>query len=161
MNLARKDDLKYTQNYKKQKYTYNDYLAKEGRWELLNGQFWNMAPAPYPKHQKVLFYMAKEMEKHFNCPNCEIYISPIDWKIDDENVVQPDIAIFCEEPTKQYFSKTPPLIVEVLSPSTAIKDINLKYKLYEKAGVKYYIMVEPNEEFADIFMLKNDSFEFQ
>ncbi len=142
-------------------FTWSDYVTWEGRWELIDGEAYDMSPAPYPKHQRLVLNLARELTKTLNCKECEIYIAPIDWKIDEFSVVQPDVALFCEDPKGQYFSKTPPLIVEVLSKSTAKKDINEKFDLYEKSGVKFYMLVEPNSEIVDIFELKNGKYEFQ
>jgi len=142
-------------------FTYEDYKNWEGRWELIDGEAYDMSPAPYPRHQRVIGKIFLQISEGLKCKNCEVYISPIDWKVDDINVVQPDIAIFCEDPIEQYFSKTPPLIVEVLSKSTAKKDINEKFNLYEKSGVQYYIIVEPNSEVVDIFELTNGKYELK
>lgn len=143
-----------------EKYSFNDYLSWEGRWELIDGKAYNMAPAPYPKHQRVVFNIARELDENLNCQSCEVYISPVDWKIDENNVVQPDVAIFCETPVFQFFTNTPLLIVEVLSKSTAKKDVTVKYELYQKNGVKYYIMVAPDSEVADIFVLEDGEYKF-
>ncbi len=144
--------LKY-ENF--QYYTYDDYKEWEGSWELIDGVAYAMAPAPYPKHQSVVFKISKELDKNLECSkkNCEVYISPIDWKVDESTVVQPDVALFCEKTSKQYFSKTPPLVVEVLSKATALKDVTTKMRLYEREGVEFYIIVEPNTELSDIFKL--------
>jgi Uma2 family endonuclease len=45
------------------------------------------------------------------------------------------------------------LVVEVLSPSTAAKDRNLKMALYEIEQVKYYLIVDP--QFKKIRNLSN------
>ena len=150
--------LKY-ENF--QYYTYDDYKEWDDRWEIIDGIVYAMAPAPYPKHQSIVFKVSKELDKNLKCndKNCEIYVSPVDWKIDDNSVVQPDVALFCEKTTKQFFSKTPPLIVEVLSKSTALKDVTTKYRLYEKQGVLYYIIVEPNSEISDIFKLVDGEYQ--
>ena len=142
-------------------FTWNDYVGWEGRWELIDGEVYDMAPAPYPKDQRLVLNIARELAGTLDCKECEVYISPVDWKIDEYNVVQADVALFCEEPKEQYFFKTPPIIVEVLSKSTAKKDINEKFSLYEKNGVKFYMLVEPNSEMVDIFELKNSKYEFQ
>jgi len=144
--------LKY-ENF--QYYTYQDYKEWEGRWELIDGIAYSMSPAPYPKHQRVVSHIWRELDKNLEClnKNCEVYISPVDWKINDNTTVQPDVAIFCEDTDKQFFSKTPPIVVEVLSKATAIKDVTTKFKLYEKEGVEFYIIVEPNSEISDIFRL--------
>ena len=142
-------------------YTWDDYISWDGRWEIINGEAYDMSPAPYPRHQRIVLNIAKSFMDTISCDECEVFISPIDWRIDDLNVVQPDIAIFCEDTKEQYFTKTPPLIVEVLSKSTASKDINEKFYLYEKKGVKFYILVEPNSEVVDIFELKDGKYELQ
>ena len=135
------------------KFTYNDYKEWEDRYELIDGIAYAMAPAPMPIHQRVVARVWRELDNNLSCKECEVYISPIDWKISDDTVVQPDIAIFCEEPTKSYFTNTPPLVVEVLSPATAHKDVTVKLKLYERVGVKYYIIIEPQKEEYEVLQL--------
>ena len=138
-----------------QYYTYEQYKTWDDSWELIDGVPYAMSPAPYPKHQKVVFKISKELDVNLKCNKdvCEVYISPVDWKIDEITVVQPDVALFCEETEKQFFSKTPPLVVEVLSKSTALKDVTTKKMLYERTGVLYYVIVEPHTEIADIYKL--------
>lgn len=142
-------------------YSYDDYKEWEDSWELIEGVPYAMAPAPYPKHQKVVFAVSKELDKNLKCTFkdiCEVYISPVDWKVDEQSVVQPDVAIFCEKTDRQYFSKTPPLVVEVLSRSTARKDTTAKFDLYEKNGVLSYIMIDPKDEKVEIYELKDDKY---
>ncbi len=138
-----------------QYHTYDECREWEDRWELVDGIAYSMSPAPYPKHQKVVAYVWRELINNLKCneKKCEVYLSPVDWKIDNYTVVQPDVAIFCEESSKQYFTKTPPLVVEVLSKTTALKDVTTKLKLYEKNGVEFYIIIEPNTQISDIFKL--------
>ncbi len=144
-----------------QYYTYADYVQWDDSWELIDGVAYAMAPAPYPKHQKVVANTWRELDKNLECSNknCEIYLSPIDWKVNDSTIVQPDVVLFCEKTTHQYFSKTPPLVVEVLSKSTALKDVTTKMKLYEQEGVKFYIIIEPNTELSDVFELIDGKYE--
>ncbi len=68
------------------------------------------------------------------------------------------MAIFCEKSDKQYFSKTPPLIVEVLSRATALKDTTTKFDLYEKNGVLSYIIIDPQNEKAEIYELEDEKY---
>ena len=145
------------------RYTYDDYVTWEGEWELIDGVAYAMSPAPYPKHQKIVARVWRELDAHLVCDdrNCEVYLSPIDWKISDDTVVQPDVALFCEETDKQYFSKTPPLVVEVLSKATALKDVTSKFDLYEREGVTYYIIIEPESEISDIFKRVDGKFVLQ
>jgi Uma2 family endonuclease len=142
-------------------FTYEDYKGWEDSWELIDGVPYAMAPAPYPKHQKIVFAISKELDKNLNCTFkdiCEVYIAPVDWKIDDTSVVQPDVAVFCEKTQKQYFSKTPLLVVEVLSRATALKDTTTKFKLYQREGVSCYMIVDPNRQKAEIFELEDTKY---
>ncbi|PHS41018.1 MAG: hypothetical protein COB07_03235 [Sulfurovum sp.] len=138
-----------------QYYTFDDYVKWEDRWELIDGIAYAMSPAPYPKHQKTVARIWRELDANLECNNdlCEVYISPVDWKIDESTVVQPDVALFCEVPEGQFFSKTPPIVVEVLSKATALKDVTTKKELYEKQAVQFYIIVEPHTEVADLYEL--------
>jgi Uma2 family endonuclease len=72
---------------------------------------------------------------------------PVDWKICDNTIVQPDVLVVCEENIESIDGEKllipPVLVFEILTPSTARKDRVLKYQLYEKAGVKYYFIVAP------------------
>ncbi len=138
------------------RFTYKEYQEWEDSWELIDGIPYAMAPAPYPKHQKIVAHIWKELDKNLNCifkNVCEVYISPIDWKVNETTVVQPDVALFCEQTDKQYFSKTPLLIVEVLSMATALKDTTTKFDLYEREGVATYIIIDPDTQKAEIFEL--------
>ena len=68
---------------------------------------------------------------------------PIDWKINEETTVQPDNLVVCGELEKKaYLNKTPTLIFEILSKSTAHKDRTTKFKLYEQEGVRHYVIVD-------------------
>ena len=138
-------------------YTYEDYKKWEGNWELIDGIPYAMALAPLPRHQIIVGRVFKELQDSLNCENCEVFIVPVDWKIDEYNVVQPYISIFCEDwEDKSYLTSTPPIVVEVLSLSTIFKDLNTKYKLYEKAGVKYYVIINPENKEVKIFENKKE-----
>ena len=137
-------------------YTYDDYKQWEGDWELIYGMPYAMAPAPTIEHQsisnKIAWQLVEALKK---CPKCQALL-PIDWKISDDTIVQPDNLVICHKPLKnEYLTKAPAIIFEILSKSTANKDLNLKYELYEKEGVKYYIIVDPKEKIAKVYRLKS------
>lgn len=135
-------------------YTYDDYQQWEGDWELIYGIAYAMAPAPLIKHQAISNKIARFLDEALEvCEVCQVLL-PIDWKINEETIVQPDNLVICHQPQHEtYISKAPEIIFEVLSKSTASKDLNLKYDLYEKEGVKYYIIVDPKEEIAKVYTL--------
>jgi Uma2 family endonuclease len=132
-------------------YTYEDYAQWEGRWELIEGMPYAMSPAPGLKHQRVngnlhnLFHQALS-----NCRQCVVYL-PIDWKIDESTVVQPDLSVVCDGSSGNYIETPPVLVAEILSPSTAQKDRHIKYDIYRQQGVKYYLIIDPEREQVQVY----------
>ena len=48
------------------------------------------------------------------------------------------------------------MVIEILSPSTAAKDLREKFLLYEKVGVKEYWIVDPANETLTVYKLNED-----
>ncbi len=116
------------------RYTYDDYCQWEGDWELIEGVPYAMAPAPVKIHQLLAGYLFAElMDDTDECPDCETLLDT-DWKVDSETTVRPDVAVVCNDQHPKYISKTPEIVFEVISPSTAAKDENLKFRLYAEEG---------------------------
>lgn len=138
------------------RYTYDDYVQWEGRWELIYGVPHAMTPAPGIVHQRISQHIASQLETALeHCRKCRALL-PVDWKIDEETTVQPDNLVVCGElENKAYLSKTPVMIFEVLSGSTAHKDRTTKFNLYEREGVKFYVIVDPNESIAKVYRLQD------
>jgi len=137
-------------------YTHDDYVQWEGRWELIYGVAHAMSPTPGIMHQAISQHIASQLERALeNCQECHALL-PVDWKIDEETTVQPDNLVICGELEKTaYLSKTPVLIFEILSKSTAHKDRTTKFKLYEREGVRNYVIVDPNESIAKVYRLQD------
>ena len=141
-------------------YTYDDYKDWEGNdWEIIYGQAYCMSPTPMIAHQHVSSKIAWQLQTLFeNCEKCEVLL-PIDWKISDDTVVQPDNSVICHEPQHEaYITKAPKIIFEILSKSTAKKDKGLKFNLYEAEGVSYYIIVDTKEKIAKVYELKDGKY---
>ncbi len=139
-------------------YSYEDYVQWEGKWELIHGIPYAMSPAPTIQHQaishKIDVALARSLEQ---CEQCQALL-PVDWKIDNSTTVQPDNLVVCEKPEGQYLTKAPVLIFEILSKSTATKDQNTKFRLYQEEGVKHYIIVDPSEQLAKVYQLQSGKF---
>lgn len=144
-------------------YTYKDYCHWEGRWELIDGFPYAMSPAPNLKHQWVVVNILSELRsaiKKTNCKNCKVY-DFIDIKIEEDTILQPDCSIVCGPTKKNYLDFPPTLVVEVLSEATALKDRHTKFSIYEEFGVKYYIIVDPEIESLEIYLLENSIYTLQ
>ena len=141
-------------------YTYNDYCQWEGNWELIEGMPYAMSPAPIPAHQRVAITLSVLFETALKkgCKKCKVYM-PIDWKITDDTVVQPDLLIVCDKIEKKFLDFPPALVIEILSPATASKDRNEKMELYQLQKVKYYLIVDPLFNKTEIYQIVNDKYE--
>jgi Uma2 family endonuclease len=74
---------------------------------------------------------------------------------DIDTVLQPDLSVICD-PGKlddQGCKGVPDLVIEVLSPETAKRDLTVKLSIYEKAGVLEYWVVHPGDKTVMIFTL--------
>ncbi|MDH5682551.1 MAG: Uma2 family endonuclease [Spirochaetota bacterium] len=118
-------------------YSYEDYASWEGRWELIMGVPFSMKPSPGRNHHWVSNKIAYQINRGLDhCARCEV-LPAINWKISENTVVCPDIAVYCDAEIVDYPTEAPALIVEILSPSTSRKDKNLKFDLCEREGVGY------------------------
>ena len=136
-------------------YSYDEYCQWEGNWELIKGVPLAMAPAPMITHQAIAYEIAFELKSSSReCKQCIVF-GEADWKVNDDTVVKPDVVLTCNETNDSYMTKAPEIIVEVISKSTAKRDEQTKFKLYEEEGVKYYIIVYPNDLKAKVYKLEN------
>jgi Uma2 family endonuclease len=146
------------------RFTYKDYLTwnDDERWELINSVPHNMTPASR-RHQEIAGELYRRIGNYLADKSCRAYIAPFDVRLpigdeqdeDTENVVQPDVVVVCDisKLDDRGCKGSPDLIVEVLSPTTAKKDRNEKFKLYERVGVKEYWIVDPMHVTIEVFSL--------
>jgi Uma2 family endonuclease len=83
--------------------------------------------------------------------------APTDVVLSPESVVQPDILFVSNERRgiimEANVSGAPDLVVEILSPSTAERDRELKLTLYARYGVREYWIVDPEDETVEVMEL--------
>ena len=145
------------------KYTYQDYLnlPDDKRCEIIDGEFYDMTPAPKVKHQRIsrkvseILFANREKLK-----GCEYFIVPTDVVFDEYNIVQPDIFVVCDNTkiTEDNIKGAPDLIIEIVSKSTELKDKREKKNLYEKFKVKEYIIIYPERDYIERFYLEDNSY---
>lgn len=132
----------------------------EGQWELIDGIPYNMAPAPSPSHQRIVGELFFALRSYFGKDGCSVFVAPFDVQLDksdDFTIVQPDVSVFCLKDLigERRAVGCPDLIVEVLSPSTALKDRNQKFNLYERASVREYWLVDPLNRTIEVYGLSD------
>jgi len=147
---------------KDERYTYNDYLCwpVDERWELINGIAYAMSPAPKTAHQRLSVLLSSAIFNYLEDKSCEVFTAPFDVKLAEDTVVQPDLSIICDKDKidEKACNGAPDLVIEILSDSTAYKDMTEKRLLYEKHGVKEYWIINPDLPEIIQFILKKDKF---
>ena len=134
-------------------YTYADYVQWEGKWEVIDGIPYAMSPAPVPKHQVVAGNLHAEFRVQLKkCSKCKVY-QPIDYLVEDDIILQPDMLVVCGEISKKYLDFPPSLVAEILSPSTAAKDRFTKFPIFQSKGIPYYLIIDPDLEDIEIYEL--------
>ena len=140
-------------------YSYADYLQWqfEETIELIKGKAARMSPAPKRIHQKASLNFVPQMITFFKNHPCEIYFAPFDVRLPKNSndsdkkiltVLQPDICVVCDlsKLDDNGCNGAPDLIIEITSKSTRQRDFQLKYSVYEEAGVFEYWIAEPIEK---------------
>ncbi len=144
-------------------YTYDDWVGWEGRWELIEGHPIAMSPMPVPEHQRIASELRTELTlalRKIGCKDCKAY-DPIDYKITENTIFEPDILIVCGKINKKFLDFPPAMIVEILSQSTEERDRGIKYQYYEQEGVKYYLMVDIKKKNLEIYELVKGKYQLQ
>lgn len=146
----------------KKKYTVEDYLLLEegAPFQLINYDL-IMSPSPNPIHQAICIRLSQLILNYLDSTNNKgvAFAAPMDVKFDDGNVLQPDVLYISEqrkaELVKDRIEGAPDLVIEILSPSNAYYDLRQKKDIYQKYGVKEYIIVDPIALNCELYILKD------
>lgn len=147
----------------KEKYTSEEYFTytpeSNAHCELVDGEIIALA-SPSRIHQEITGEIYAELRNFIKRNNgkCKVFIAPFDVKLDDYNVVQPDIFVICDKSglDDRLYNGVPDFIVEVLSTNRS-DDIVRKMHLYHDKGVREYWIVDPkNKKTLVYFFEKND-----
>ena len=155
-----------------QYFTYADYKAWElkprERYEIIYGVAYAMS-APNTIHQQISIALASEFFTFLKGKPCKAFHAPYDVRLfyeedeSDDTVVQPDVMVICD-PKKigeEGCRGAPDLVVEILSPSNNVFEMERKLKLYREAGVREYWVVDPKNKHISIYRLKGKDYILQ
>jgi Uma2 family endonuclease len=146
--------------------TYRDWLgfSDDGRqYELLDGEL-IMTPPPSVDHQRI----SRQLETHLlaylmRSKAGELLHAPVGVRLGDEDVVEPDIVVVLTEHADrigtQVIEGAPDLVVEILSPGSARRDLGVKREKYETYGVAEYWIVDPASHSIEVLSQRAGSFE--
>lgn len=150
------------------RYTFADVLTwdESERVEIINGEAFLMAP-PSRIHQEISVAITAQLYNYLEGKRCKVYPAPFGVRLferdgdspeDVDTMVEPDISVVCD-PGKlddHGCKGAPDLIIEILSPSTQRHDRLVKLGLYQRAGVREYWTVNPEDKTVQV-MLRDDS----
>lgn len=134
------------------RFTYGDYRTwpESERWELIDGEAWNMSPAPSWGHQELALVISRELSAFLKGKPCRPFMAPVDVllakpgsAIDPDSidtVVQPDLGVVCDSAkiTPRGVMGAPDVVMEIISPSSVLRDLNVKKDVYGKHGCREY-----------------------
>ncbi|MCH8106914.1 MAG: Uma2 family endonuclease [Chloroflexi bacterium] len=140
------------------KFTVKDYMSTpEGkRYQLLDGEM-ILAPSPVTRHQRILMRLIWALKEFVDSSGTgEVFAAPYDVVLSDHDVTQPDILFVSNSRsgivTEANIQGAPDLVVEILSPGTAMHDRGYKQSLYGSHGVREYWLVDPDAETVEVLV---------
>jgi Uma2 family endonuclease len=128
--------------------TVDNYLSQENdsanhiRHELIAGQLFAMSGAS-ANHERICGNIYAEIRQHLKGSPCEPFGSDMKVRVAD-NFFYPDMLVVCDfDESKPYYSESPSIIVEVLSPSTRKHDQKIKFLHYLNIdSLQEYVLIE-------------------
>ena len=122
-----------------------DRMPDDGhRYELLDGTL-IVSPAPGLPHQRVAVVLAALLE--LACPDDLVVFPNVGVRIGARSALEPDAVVAWQSDVDGVRLTKPPLLVaEILSPDSALRDLNLKKAAYERFGIPSYWVIDPDLE---------------
>lgn len=126
-------------------------------YEIIGGECY-VTPPPSIRHQRVSrnleFHLVTFLRKEVLG---EVLYAPVGVRISDGDIVEPDLVVVLQDHAhrvrEMVVDAPPDLVVEILSPGTAGRDLGLKKHLYEAAGVPEYWIVDAEARAVDVLVL--------
>jgi Uma2 family endonuclease len=127
----------------KQDWTVDDLasLPPDLNYELIDGRL--ILPSPTGLHQMLGIRIVAALEQ--GCPGGYSVVYDMSLEIDRRNEPRPDVVVMNDSVMLQ----TPApvgqsiLAVEIISPSSHLRDLHAKARVYARAGIGTYLLVDP------------------
>jgi Uma2 family endonuclease len=126
------------------------------RYEVVDGELL-VSPAPTLLHQRALLLLLRPLDAYVEKHQVgSVLMSPADIEFDERTLLQPDLFVvpFVEGRRPRDWREIRRLLlaVEVLSPSTARADRQLKRRRYQRHGVTEYWIVDLEARLVERWM---------
>lgn len=135
-----------------QKMTIEQYLEwepqQEVRYEYVNGEVFAMTGGTVP-HNDIALNFYRALYPHLRSRGCRINVADVKLQISSTSpYYYPDIIVSCDprDFNARQFIQAPTLIIEVLSPSTEVKDRGEKLAYYRAlSSLQEYVLVDSRQ----------------
>ena len=120
------------------------------RYELIDGVLL-VSPGASLFHQRVVGNLLVILREG-RPPGHEALVAPFDWYVDEWTYFEPDLVVVrTGDVSARRYEAVPLLVVEVLSPSSRLRDVGMKLDAYSRAGLQWYWVVDPDEPSLTVF----------
>jgi Uma2 family endonuclease len=144
---------------------YDDWyrIADEGKLcELIDGELF-MSPTPSIGHQRASRELLVAIESYLRrASNGEVFHAPTGVRLGDKTVLEPDLLVVLNEHAsrvgEQVVVGAPDLVVEILSPGTARRDLGIKRDKYRDTGVPEYWIVDALNTSIEVLVLERGAY---
>lgn len=142
-------------------YTWDDYRnwPESEHWEIIGGTAFAMSPSPQCDHQDLCGAFYRRLQNFFKGKRGRAFISPMDVKLSEEDVVQPDLLVVCNSgQIKGHIEGPPALVVEIISEASVKRDRIIKTELYARFGIQEYWLVTPFPSLVEVLLLREGKY---
>lgn len=144
-------------------WTYAEYasLPDDGnRYEIIAGEVY-VSPSPRPQHQRAVVRLTSALEQFTQDHGLgEVYAGPTDVLLAKTDYLIPDLSFVRADRlgviSNRGIESAPDLVIEAISPSTALRDRGLKRERYARFGVPLYWVVDVELEHIEVYRPAED-----
>lgn len=137
------------------------YVEPNDRYEIIEGVKY-MSATPVFGHNFVAGRLFLAFNNYFEEQPRGVAVYEIDVRLPDGNNFRPDVCVICDFGIindKGKIHGAPDIVIEVLSPSTAKRDLTMKMKIYERNDIKEYWIIDWVAKNIFVYKLVNGSYE--
>jgi Uma2 family endonuclease len=137
-----------------------DAAADGVRLERMDGYVYAMAGAGLA-HERVVARLIVALSGPARSAGCEVLGSNRRLTIGEATDFLPDVAVYCDPSDDDDYAGTRPcLVVEVLSRSTALDDLNLKVPRYQMIdSLEAILLINPSPLYAKLYVRSADGWQ--
>ena len=130
-------------------FTYDDYLEWEQRQperhEYVRGEVFAIAGTT-DRHNEISLNFTTLLRQHLRVTPCRVYMAEVKVRVEAADCgFYPDVQVTCAESDRadRLVKRSPVLVVEVLSASTATFDVGDKFAAYQQLdSLQEYVLVD-------------------